>query len=246
MSPTAETSAGSPPAFYRLDPGRFAEYRRELVIRLGIRGTLVVAGLLYLAWHFHRRSFSDVAMIAVFGIGVPIYSGLKGGRSRWESLEIEFRDGKLIRRLGQYPVLELVPNDVTAIVELARGITIETNGRLNGLFISNGLSNFDTFKSQLISWVSAGKGSVPQPSPWRYLRNFCESLALTLILSGGPLYLWYTNRRAVILPLGIVLSLSAFPIVLYFRNSPNTPIRGRNAFWFLVWMPILMMLLRLL
>lgn len=51
MSPTAETGAGSPPALYKLEADRFAEYRRELATRLIVGDTVVVACLLYLAWH---------------------------------------------------------------------------------------------------------------------------------------------------------------------------------------------------
>ena len=55
MSLTAETGAGSPPALYKREAGRFAEYRRELATRLIVGDTVVVACLLYLAWH-HKQS----------------------------------------------------------------------------------------------------------------------------------------------------------------------------------------------
>src|SRR5713101_3332939 len=113
MSPTAETTPGFPSAFYKFEPSRFAEYRRELVIRLSIVVPLMLAGLLYLAWHFDKeRSFFRLIFIPVL-IGWLLYRQFKDERNKWESLVFEFRDSKLIRRLDKYAVLELVPNEVT-------------------------------------------------------------------------------------------------------------------------------------
>jgi len=205
MSPTAEITAGFPPTLYRLDPSRFAEHRRKLVIRPSIAVAPMLAGLLYLAWHFDReKSYFQLVFIPAL-ICWFLYRQFKDERSKWESLVFEFRDGKLIRRLDKYPVLELVPNEVTAILESPRGIVIETNNHIKRLFLSNRLSDYGTFRSQLISWVPAAKVAVWHPSPWKYVRNVTEVLAGAWTF-GGPLYLMYTSRHSVILPLGFALS----------------------------------------
>src|SRR5579863_4587130 len=134
MSPTELAAEGSPPTFYRLEPVRFAEHRRELVIRLSIVMPLVLVGLLYLAWHFdkERRPVSLVVIPVV--VGWVLYRQFKDERNKWESLVFEFRDGKLIRRLDKYPVLELMPNEVRAILESPRGIIIESTNRQKRMF----------------------------------------------------------------------------------------------------------------
>ena len=245
MSPTAETATGFPPTFYKLDPGRFAEYRRELVIRLSVVGTVILLGPLYLAWHFGReRSPFSLVFIPVL-IAWLFYRQFKDERNKWQSLVLEFRDGKLLQRLDNYPVVELVPNEVKKILESPRGIIIVTNNRLKRLILSNRLSNYDAFRTQLISWAPAVKAAVWHRFSWDYILNFCGVLA-SLCVFGGPLYLMYTSRHAVILPLGIALSLSMLAMILYVRNSPSIPTRERKRLWFLVLLPIFAMLVRLL
>jgi hypothetical protein len=247
MSHTAEIAAGFPPtSFYKLDPGRFAEYRRKLVIRLSIVVPPLLAGLSYLAWHFDKeRSYFRLALIPAL-IGWITYRQLfKDKRREWESLVLEFREGKLIRRLDKYPVLELVPSEVSEILESPRGIIIRTSNRQRGLFLSNRLLNYDAFRSQLISWAPAARVAVWHPVLWNYLRNFSEVLACVCVF-GGPLYLMYTSRQALILPLGIALSLSMLAMILYVRNSPHIPVRAQKGLLILLLLPILAMLIRLL
>jgi len=106
MSPTAETTASFPPTFYKLEPGRLPEYRRELVIRLSIVVPLLLAVFLYLAWHFDReRSFFRLVFIPALNCWF-FYRKFKDERNEWESLGFEFREGKLIRRLDEYPVVD--------------------------------------------------------------------------------------------------------------------------------------------
>jgi hypothetical protein len=205
----------------------------------------MLAGWLYLAWHFDReRSFFRLVFIPVL-LGWVLYRQFKEERNKWESLVLELRDGKLIRRLNKYPVLELMPNEVTAILESPRGMLIKTNNHLKRLFLSNRLSNYDAFRCQLISWAPAAKVTVWRPSSWNYVRNVIEVSACAFIF-GGPLYLMYTSRPAVIFPLGIVLSLSMLAMILYVRNSPHVPTRAQKGLWVLLLLPILAVLVRLL
>jgi hypothetical protein len=245
MSPAAETAAGFLPTSYKLEPGRYAEFRRELVIRLSVVVPFLLAGFLYLAWHFDKdKSIFRLVSIPIL-IGWIVYRQFKDERNKWESLAFEFRDGKLIRKMDKYPLQELVPNEVTAILESPRGITIKTNNRLKSLFLSTRLSNYGAFRNQLISWAPGIEVTVWHHSPWNYVRNFLEILACAWTF-GGPLYLMYTSRHAAILPLGIALSLSMLALILYVRKSPQIPIRAQKSLWILLLLPILTTLSRLL
>jgi hypothetical protein len=122
------------PSLYKLKPSRFAEYRRGLLIRLGIAIPLLSAGLFYLMWHFDKeRSAFRFLFVPVFIVWL-VYRLLKDQERNWQNLAFEFQDGKLVRKLDKYPTVELVPSEVTAIVESPRGITVETNERPKKLF----------------------------------------------------------------------------------------------------------------
>lgn len=62
---------------------------------------------------------------------------------------------------------------------------------------------------------------------------------------GGPLYLMYTQQRALVLPLGIALTLSMLAMILYIRKSPHMPIRAQRWMWLLMLLPILVIMSRL-
>jgi hypothetical protein len=138
--------------------------------------------------------------------------------------------------------VELVPSEVTAIIEYPRGITVETNKRSKKLFLSNKLSDYETLRNRLLSWAPAVK--VRRHTYWDSIRNLSEVLVGVCVF-GGPLYLMYTPYRAVILPLGLILTLAMLGMILHVRNSPAIPTRTKKVLWILLLLPILGMLFRL-
>jgi len=246
MLPPSDNTATSPPTTYKLAFESYAEFRRALVIRLGIVIPLLLAGFVYLDWHFVGREESPLFRLVfiVVLLGWLSYRQFRQQRNNWRSLEFDFRDGKLVRRLDKYPPFEFLPGEVSAIIESPKGITIKTNNRLRTLFISNRLSNYESFRIQLASWAPEAPVTKWTLSFWNYVRNICELLACAWVF-GGPLYLMYTQRRAAILPLGIVLTFSMLAMLLYVRNSPHMPIRAQKGMWFLLLLPILAMVSRL-
>lgn len=244
MSLDADTAPTLQPTAYKLEPSCFAECRREMVIRLGIVIPVVTAGLLYLVWRFDKeRDAFRLIFIPALAAWI-VYRQFKDQRRNWQTLVFEFQDGKFIRRLDKYPTVELVPSEVTAILESPRGITVETNERLKRLFLSNKLSDYEGLRSRLLSWAPTVKVASWRPSYWDYIRDFIEVLAC-LCVFGGPLYLTYIPFRAVILPLGLILSLAMLGTILYVRNSPAIPTRTKKFLWILLLLPIVAMLFRL-
>jgi hypothetical protein len=242
MSLDADTAPTLQPTVYKLEPSGFAVYRRELFIRLGIVILLVSAGWFYLMWHFdkERGAFVFLPLLTAW----VVYRQFKDQRRNWQRLVIEFQDGKLIRRLDKYPTVELVPSEVTAIVESPRGIMVETNERLKRIFLSNRLSDYEGLRGRLLSWAPTAAVTSWRRSYWDSVRAFSEFLAGFFVF-GGPLYLMYTSDRAVILPLGLILSLAMLGMILYVRNSPAIPTRTKKCLWILLLLPIVPMLFRL-
>lgn len=246
MTFPSDNIAASFPTSYKLAPERYADFRRALVIRLSIVMPLLLAAFMFLSLRFDRDEGPASRLVFIVGLlGWLSYYQLRQQRNNWRSLEFDFRDGKLIRTLDKYTRLEFMPEEVTAIIESSKGVKIKTNNRLRTLFISNRLSNFEAFRRQLASWAPAAPVTRWAPSPWNYVRGICELLACAWVF-GGPLYLIYTQRRAVILPLGVVLTLSMLAMILYVRNSPHIPVSTKKGIWFLLLLPILAMLDHLL
>jgi hypothetical protein len=187
------------PTVFRLDPDTFARYRNQLAIRLGVVMPIVAAALIYLRWHFDR-SVSAFVFVPALVIWLA-YHKFREERNKWEILEFEFRDGKLSRRLEKYPTVELLPSDVTAIVETPRGIEAATSSRNKNLFLSNKLCRYQTLRNQLCSWVPSITIKSQPNSHGPKVRTFIEVLAC-LSVFGGPLYLIYTSNVAVVLPWG--------------------------------------------
>jgi hypothetical protein len=240
----ADTAPAFQPTVYKLDTSHYAEYRRKLFIRMGIVIPLLCAGFFYLMWYFDReRSAFRFVFIPVL-MAWLVYRQIKQQQNNWQNLVFEFQGGKLIRRLDTYPTVELVPSEVTGIIESPRGITVETNERNKRLFLSNRLSDYEALRSRLLSWAPNVNVTNWRRSYWGSIRNLTEVLAC-LCVFGGPLYLIYTPYRAVILPLGLFLALATLGMILYVRNSPAIPTRSKNGLWILLLLPILVTLFRL-
>lgn len=245
MSLDADT-ASRPPTVYKLEPARFAQERRELVIRLATVVPFVLAGILFLEWHFDKER--DPFTLLVFPILLSlalVYAQLREARKNWQFLAFEFRDDKLIRSLEKYPVVELVPSDVKGFLESPRGIHVETYNRHKRIFLSNKLSDYDELRNRLRSWAPAA-----MVTEWRPLSFGAKVLSALGVLAclcvfAGPLYLMYTTRREDILPLGIVFTLAMLGMILYVRNSPAIPVHRKMFLWLLLLLPILTILVRL-
>jgi hypothetical protein len=239
-----DTAPPLQPTVYRLEPSGLAEYRGKLAIRLGIVIPLVSAGLFYLMWHFDRERSAFRFIFIPILIAWLAYRQFKEQQSNWRNLAFEFQDGKLIRRLDKYPTVGLMPSQVTAIIESPRGIIVETNERVKKLFLSNRLSDYAALRSRLLLWAPTVKVTSWERSKWGYIRDLSEVLACLCVFV-GPLYLMYTPYRAVILPLGLILSLAMLGMILYVRNSPAIPTRAKKGLWILLLLPILTTLFRL-
>ena len=146
--------------------------------------------------------------------------------------------------MHKYPILELAPNEVTAIVESPKGITIQTQNRLRTLFVSKHLLNFAEFRCRLASWNPSVQITDQVSNLSNYLRVVCE-WSVCVSVFGGPLYLLLTPHREIALPVGIVLFFSTLAVILYLRNSPQMPFTVQKRLWILLLLPVLAMLSRL-
>lgn len=229
---------------YRLEPARFAGLRRRMIIGVAIVGPLMLAGIWYLDGRFEsKHRLFDFVFLPLMLVWVS-YRSIQRERRKWDALVLELSDACLIRRLPDFPPLDMVPNAVTTIVESSRGINIQTNSRLKTLFVSNGLLDYDDFRSRLAAWAPTARVVQATPSV-RASITAVASVLWCILMFGGPLYLMYTPYRELVLPLGIGLVIGLVATILYYQGSPNMPSSAKYGLWVLLLLPLLAIITRL-
>ncbi|MGE5322686.1 MAG: hypothetical protein ACM3SW_07485 [Actinomycetota bacterium] len=231
---------------YRLDPQGFDEVRRRILIVLGPLAPLLVACV----WYFDGRvqpdrSLFDFVLLPLILVWTS-YRSVRRARRGWESLRLELRTDKLIRKRQGYPDLELAPDDVTRIVESPTGIVLETGSRFKRLFISKRLLDYEDFRANLIAWAPAGKMAPAERSILKWILSAVSVLGLMCLFALGPLYLTGTSHRELVVPLGIALCLANLAVILVLMlRSPEMPTSFRYTAWILPALPLLAMFSRL-
>lgn len=232
--------------FYRLDPRGFDEVRRRILVVVGPLAPLVIALVWYVDGRLYPdRSFFDFVALPIILV-VSSFSSVRRERQNWESLRLELRNDKLIRKRQGYPDLEFAPGDVTRIAESPKGLIVETKSHFKRLFISKHLVDYEDFRANLSAWapevaiVPAGR------SLWSGILSVASLLGCICLFGLGPLYLMGTPHRGWVVPLGIALCLANVAMILVLMlRSPEMPNDFRYAAWLLPALPLLAMLLRL-
>jgi hypothetical protein len=232
-------------SIYQLDPERFAGIRRSMIIRIGVGLPLVLAVI----WYMDGRTKPSRDLFDLVGLPAIIawtsYRSIQREREKWNSMVLEFRDGMLVRRLKDFPPLEIAPSEVTKIVEAARGITIRTNSGPKYLYVNRGLLDYEDFRTRLAVWAASAEVVQATPSALTIIKSGA-SMLMCIALFGGPLYLIYTPYHRLILPLGLVLAIGFVAMILYYQRSPNMPTSFRRTSWILVALPLFAMIVRFL
>jgi hypothetical protein len=167
------------------------------------------------------------------------------GEKELYSAALEFRSDRLIRRLPDYPDLEVRPNEITTIKESAKGLTIKTVSRPKALFVSSGLIDYDDFRNRLFAWAPMAKVVASRDSLASNFLTVLFCFAVAFGLFGTPLYVMYTAHRALIIPLSLTSFLAILGMIVYSRRSPHLPISSRNTIWILLLLPLAIMIARI-
>ena len=230
---------------YLLDPAQFAKLRTRMLIGMAVTGPLFIAAIWYAQRHFEAtRDLFDLVFLPGLLLWIA-YRQIKTERDKWNSMVLEFDGGKLIRRLPNYPDLEILPGEVKGIVESRQGIFIRTKSPLKYLVVHRALIGYDDLRDRLLTWAPAAKVGGPTPSILTFLR-MTASIVGCIMLFGGPLYLLYTPYHELLLPIGIGLISAFVGLILYYQRSPNMPISFHKKSWILVALPVGTMIFRLL
>jgi hypothetical protein len=211
---------------------------------MAVVGPLLLAAIWYLDGRFDaRRDTFDFVGLPVILVWVS-YRGLQRERKNWDSLALDLRGDSLIRRLPDYPPLEISPNDVTKIVESSHGLTIRTTSRQKTLLVSEGLLEYDEFRARLLAWAPTAKVVHPPSSVLTSITALATCLFCTAMF-GTPLYLLMYVPQKLVLPVGIAITACFLLAILYYQRSPHVPVSTRKMAWILLLFPILGLVARL-
>jgi hypothetical protein len=229
---------------YRLDPARFARVRRRMITVLVVVAPLLLAAVWYLDARLDKRRdlFDFVGLPAI--VGWVTYRQIQRARKKWTSLVLELRSDRLIRKLPDFPILEIAQGDVTTIVESSGGIRVQTVFPRKTLLVTTDLLDYGDFRNRLAEWAPMAKVVQPRLSSRKFILSIASVLWCALIF-GGPFYLMYTPHHELILPLGIGLFVGMAATIWYYHDSLDMPTSFQKTSWILLLLPLLATIARL-
>jgi hypothetical protein len=149
---------------YYLAPEGFNAARNRL-----LRQRIVLfAGLVIFLFAFQYREFGDTwrqgsfaslvpaafAILLVLGaLAFGVKRGVKRNQESWSSFELVVGEDFLIRKIKDFPALEIQRHEVTAIKESAVGLHVETEVRDRAIGIASALVGYDEVKERLGRWM---------------------------------------------------------------------------------------------
>lgn len=228
---------------YHLAPAAFGKTRRRMLVGVLAIVPITIALEWYAGGHFESRHDWLEVLITVSIVGFTAYRDLKKQRRKGESFVLELRSDRLIRRMDGFPPLEIIPSEVTAVIESSSGLAIRTNSRAKTLFVSSTLIDYGDLRGRLLTWAPAGVGE--QYSVFTGAINILLMLGFVFLGFGIPLYIAQTPRSELVVPLGLISFLTLFGSILYYWNSPHWPKSARWSVWILLLLPAGAVYLRL-
>ena len=166
---------------YRLAPEGFVAARNKLLRQKAV----LFAGLVGVLFAVQYKEFGDnwrqgsiasllpaflAALLVIGALVVGVRKGLKRNQESWNSYELLIGEDFLIRRIKDFPELEIQQHEITAIKESAIGLHVETNRKDRAIGIASALVDYDDAKARLSRWMPVEK---PQqgwltPSLWTW------------------------------------------------------------------------------
>jgi hypothetical protein len=149
---------------YHLAPEGFNSARNKL-----LRQRIVLfSGIVVFLFAFQSREFGDnwrqgsiaplvpavfVIFLVLGGLAFGVKRGVKQNQESWSSFELVIGEDFLIRKIKDFPTLEIQRHEVTAIKESAAGLHVETNVRDRAIGIATALVGYDDVKDRLGCWM---------------------------------------------------------------------------------------------
>ena len=149
---------------YHLDPEGFAAARNRLLRQRAVLFVGVVVFLLVLAYKelgqtWERDSITSLLpafLFVLLGLGalaVGLRKGIKRNQESWASFELVVGEDSVIRRIKDFPELEIQRHEVTRIRETAAGLCVETKLKDRTIGIARALIDYEDARERLSPWM---------------------------------------------------------------------------------------------
>ncbi|MDQ1405350.1 MAG: hypothetical protein QOG55_979 [Acidobacteriaceae bacterium] len=196
---------------YRLAPEGFRAARNKL-LRQRIS---LFAGLVVFLLAVQYKTFGDswrqgsiasllpalfVILIVLGALVSGVMKGVKRNQESWTSYELAIGEDFLIRRIKDFPELEIQRYEVTSIKESAAGLHVETKMKDRAIGIAPALIDYKDAKERLSRWMVPVQES---QQGWMTPTRWMWKLPLLFLLLFGCFYM--TTRSWIIIATGVPL-----------------------------------------
>jgi hypothetical protein len=149
---------------YRMAPEGFATARKKMLVQRVVMFAgiaLVVLAVQYNEFFGSWRQGSIasllpalfVLVIIFFAAAIGMKRGDKHTQETWDSYELVIGEDFVIRRIKNFPEIEIQRHEVTAIKESRAGLLVETKVKGRSIGISSALVDYPDAKERLSGWM---------------------------------------------------------------------------------------------
>jgi hypothetical protein len=196
---------------YRLAPeGYTAARNRQLRQKIAVFAGLLIF-VLALQHQALEKSWQTGSLASLVPVGIiflvfsvsisfGVKLGLRRNQDAWNTYELLIGEEFMIRRIKDFPELEIQRHEVTAIRESVVGIQVETSRKDRTIGIARALIGYEDVKERLSSWEISIQKS---PEGWGTPAPWVRLLPLVFLLFFAGLY--FASRSWIIVSLAVPL-----------------------------------------
>lgn len=162
-------------------------------------------------------------LLCLGAMGVGLRKGIKRNRESWDTFELLLGEDFVIRRIRDFPELEIHRDEVTRIREAPSGLYVETKLKDRFIGISRDLIDYQDARDNLARWmllVTEPPQAWASPRRWIWFSPVVTVVLFAVFLSATTD--WVIVATA--LPLLIVLAASVWLV----RRSVQVPVRAKR------------------
>jgi hypothetical protein len=220
--------------------------RQRAVLFVGI--LLFLLGFTYKEFHETWRPNSIasflpalfVVLILLVAIAFGLRKGIKRNRESWDSFELLVGQDFVIRKMKDFPELEIQRHEVTRIRETSSGLYVETQVKDRTIGIARTLVNYEDARERLSRWlppVHEPQQGWTAPTRWMWMYPVITLVFLAVF--------FISKSNLVIVATGIPLVLTLFGSIWLLRRSVQVSTRTKRQTFIFV-LPLLAIIARLI
>jgi len=171
-------------------------------------------------------------LIMLGALAIGLRKGIKRNRESWESFELVVGEDFVIRRIKDFPELEIRKYEVTAIRESVVGLHVETALKDRTIGIATALVDYDDAKERLNCWMP-----IQQLQQGRVVASrWVWGIPVIFLVLFGAFYM--TDKSQVILATGVPLLVGLSWSIWSIRKSVQVSAHMRRLSLF-AFLPLL-------